>query len=84
MMLTMSDYRKRLYRSSKGQMVAGVCTGLGEYLNVDANLIRLGFAVLTIFGGLGILLYLIAWVILPEEGQDTSIAENMLKSKRKS
>jgi phage shock protein PspC (stress-responsive transcriptional regulator) len=73
---------KRLARSRKGQVVAGVCSGLGEYLNVDANLVRLGFAVVTIFGGLGILLYLVAWVILPEEGEDTSIAETWVNKRR--
>jgi phage shock protein PspC (stress-responsive transcriptional regulator) len=73
---------KRLARSRKGQVVAGVCSGLGEYLNVDANLVRLGFAVATIFGGLGILLYLVAWVILPEEGEDTSIAETWVNKRR--
>jgi phage shock protein C len=74
---------RRLARSRKGQIVAGVCSGLGDYLKVDANVVRLGFAVLTIFGGLGILIYLIAWVILPEEDQDTSIAESWVKKQRK-
>ncbi|MBV9444734.1 MAG: PspC domain-containing protein [Streptosporangiaceae bacterium] len=74
---------RRLHRSRKGQVVAGVCSGVGEYLNIDANLVRLGFVVLTVFGGMGILLYLAAWVILPEEGEDTSIAETWV-NKRKS
>ncbi len=73
---------KRLTRSRKGQWVAGVCSGLGDYLNMDPNLIRLGFAVLTVFGGVGILLYLAAWVILPEEGEDTSIAETWVNKRR--
>ena len=74
---------KRLVRSRKGQMIAGVASGLADYLNVDANLVRLGFAVLSIFGGLGILLYLIAWLILPAEGEDGSIVESFV-SKRTS
>lgn len=73
---------KRLARSTKGRMIAGVAAGAADYLNVDPNLVRLGFAVLTIFGGLGILLYLVAWVILPEESEDTSIAEQWVNSRR--
>jgi len=82
----MSEYGnegpKRLARSTKSRMVAGVAGGVAEYLNVDPNLVRLGFAVLTVFGGLGILLYLVAWVILPEESEDTSIAEQWVNSRR--
>jgi phage shock protein C len=82
----MSDYdtgaAKRLHRSTKGQLVAGVCTGLAEYFKVDPNLVRLAFAVLTVFGGLGVLLYLIAWVILPEEGEGASIAETWIGKSR--
>lgn len=73
---------KRLARNREGQIVAGVCSGLGDYLKVDANVVRLAFAVATIFGGLGILIYLIAWVILPEEDQDTSIAESWVNKRK--
>ena len=55
-------------------MLAGVCAGLAEHFGVDVNLVRLGFAIVTIFSaGVGVLVYLAAWVILPEEGDDTSI-----------
>jgi phage shock protein C len=73
---------KHLVRSAKGQWVAGVCAGLGEYFKVDANVIRLVFAALTIAGALGIVLYLAAWVILPEEGEDTSIAQAWISKSR--
>lgn len=74
---------KRLLRIRQGRIVAGVCAGLGAYFGVDVNLVRLAFGVLTVFYGLGILLYLIAWVILPEEGEDGSIVESFV-SKRSS
>jgi phage shock protein C len=74
---------KRLLRIRQGRIVAGVCAGLGAYLGVDVNLVRLAFGVLTVFYGLGILLYLIAWLILPEEGEDGSIVESFV-SKRTS
>jgi phage shock protein PspC (stress-responsive transcriptional regulator) len=69
---------KRLLRIRHGRIVAGVCAGLGAYFGVDVNLVRLAFGVLTVFYGLGILLYLIAWLILPEEGEDGSIVESFV------
>ena len=64
---------KRLLRLRDGRMAAGVCAGLAAYFGVDVNLVRVGFGVLTVFYGLGILAYLIAWVVLPEDGADRSI-----------
>lgn len=64
-------------------MLAGVCAGLAEHFGVDVNLVRLGFAIVTIFSaGVGVLVYLAAWVILPEEGDDTSIAETWMNKRR--
>ncbi len=60
------DTRKRLYRSRNDQMIAGVCGGLAEYLDIDATLIRLAVILLTLMGGAGILAYIIAWIIVPE------------------
>ncbi|HJZ06683.1 MAG: PspC domain-containing protein [Trebonia sp.] len=74
---------KRLLRIRQGRIVAGVCAGLGAYFGVDVNLVRLAFGVFTVFYGLGILLYLIAWLILPEQGEDGSIVESFV-SKRSS
>jgi len=64
---------KRLYRSRTNRMVAGVCGGLGDYANVDPVLVRLFFVILAFANGLGILLYLVAMVIIPEE--PTVVAE---------
>jgi phage shock protein PspC (stress-responsive transcriptional regulator) len=58
---------KRLYRSRTDRMLAGVCGGIGHYLNIDPTLIRLAFLVLAIWGGGGVLAYLIAWIVIPEE-----------------
>lgn len=74
---------KRLLRIRQGRIVAGVCAGLGAYFGIDVNLVRLAFGVFTVFYGLGILLYLIAWLILPEQGEDGSIVESFV-SKRSS
>jgi phage shock protein PspC (stress-responsive transcriptional regulator) len=74
---------KRLLRIRQGRLVAGVCTGLAAYFGVDVNLVRLAFGVLTVFYGLGILLYLIAWLILPEDGDESgSILESLINKRR--
>ena len=57
--------RKRLYRLKDGRIVAGLCIGLGAYAGIDATLNRLGFALLTAFGGLGVLLFQCAWIVIP-------------------
>lgn len=69
---------KRLLRLRNGRMVAGVCAGLAAYFKVDVNMVRLVFGVFTVFYGLGILVYLIAWTILPEEGEGNSILESFV------
>jgi phage shock protein C len=73
---------KRLYRIRDGRLVAGVCAGLAAYFGIDPTLVRLGFVVLTFFGGLGILLYLGAWLVIPDEIDGTSIAEGLVNKRR--
>jgi len=55
---------KRLYRSSTQRVVGGVCGGLGEYFAVDPVWFRIGFIVLAIGGGSGVLAYLVMWLAL--------------------
>lgn len=60
---------KRLYRSTKDKKLAGICGGLGEYMNADSNMIRLVFILLLLITGFfpfG-LTYIVAWIILPED-----------------
>jgi phage shock protein C len=70
---------KRLLRLREGRMVAGVCAGIAAYLKIDVSLVRLGFGIFTVFYGIGILAYLIAWALLPEEGADNSILESFVR-----
>lgn len=58
--------RKRLYRLRNDRVFCGVCSGIGEYLNVDANAVRIA-AVLLAFTGAGVLAYIIAALLLPEK-----------------
>ena len=56
---------KKLYRSRKNSMIAGVCGGLGEYLNVDPTIMRLVAVLLVFADGIGLIAYIIAWIIIP-------------------
>ncbi len=57
---------KQLYRSRTNRKIAGVCGGLGEYMNLDPTVVRLIWVLLFFFAGVGILAYLIAALIIPE------------------
>jgi phage shock protein PspC (stress-responsive transcriptional regulator) len=58
---------KKLYKKQEGKMICGVCGGIGDYLGIDPTLIRLVWA-LAACTGAGILAYIIAAIIIPEEG----------------
>ena len=74
---------KVLVRSRKGRMVAGVCAGLADYFGMDVTLVRVIVAVIAVItGGVGVLAYLAAWAIIPDEGAKTSIADNLVGSKQ--
>lgn len=58
--------KKRLYRSRKDKMLAGVCGGLAEYFAVDPSLVRLACVLLCLYAGTGLLVYILAAIIIPE------------------
>jgi len=74
---------KILVRSRKGRMVAGICAGIAQYFGLDVTLVRVIVAVVSVItGGAGVLAYLAAWVIIPGEGEPTSIAQNLTGKKQ--
>lgn len=58
---------KRLYRSQTDRVLGGVCGGLGAYFNVDPVLLRIAFVILGLVNGIGAVIYLIMWVLVPDE-----------------
>lgn len=66
---------RRLHRRSDERVIAGVASGLGEYFNVDPLLIRIALVASLVFGGLGIFLYVAAWLLVPDDASGTSVAE---------
>ena len=68
---------KRLERARDGRMFTGVAAGIGRYFGIDANLVRIGFVVLTFVGGGGILAYLAATLLLPGEGGEAPMIKSL-------
>ncbi len=58
---------RRLHRSRSNYVLGGVCGGLGDYFDLDPVLVRLIWLILILFGGIGLFLYIIAWIIIPQE-----------------
>ncbi len=58
---------KKLYRSVTDKMIGGVCGGIAEYFDIDPVIVRLVFVLAVIFGGSGILAYIILWIIIPQK-----------------
>jgi phage shock protein PspC (stress-responsive transcriptional regulator) len=78
MMADMSNLAgKKLERPLAGRWVAGVAAGFGEYFGLDATLVRVIFAV-GAFAGIGVLVYLAGWLLVPEQGEPVSIMEKLI------
>jgi phage shock protein PspC (stress-responsive transcriptional regulator) len=73
-------HRVMLRRSFQDRMLTGVAGGIGRYFGVDPMIVRIAFVVLTVFGGVGIPLYLAGALLIPEEGSDVSIAGSLIES----
>jgi phage shock protein C len=69
---------RKLVRPLQGRWLAGVAAGFADYFGLDVALVRAIFAVATALGLLGVLVYLAAWLLVPEEGEPASIAEKII------
>lgn len=63
--LFMASSIKRLYRSKTDRVLGGVCGGIAEYLGIDPVVVRLIWVIASLFWGVGILAYILAWLIIP-------------------
>jgi phage shock protein C len=72
--------RVLLRRSYDDRMLGGVAGGVARYFGVDTTIVRIAFVVLTLFGGMGIPVYLAGLLLIPEEGSDQSIAGSIIES----
>ncbi|MEV5411355.1 PspC domain-containing protein [Thermopolyspora sp. NPDC052614] len=73
---------KQLRRTRNGRIIAGVCSGLSEYTGIDANILRIVLVVASFFGGLGLGVYGVAWLLMPEEGKATSIVQDIVDKQK--
>ena len=74
----------KLYRSVSNRMVGGVCGGLGGYLNIDPIFIRLLFVLIFFGTDFGFILYVILWILIPEEGKDYGFKDDSFSDRVKS
>ena len=72
----------QLRRSADDRMLAGVAGGIARYLNLDVTLVRVGIAALTLLTGAGAALYLAAWLLIPVDGEDQSVAAAWIARRR--
>jgi phage shock protein PspC (stress-responsive transcriptional regulator) len=70
--------RRILRRRADDRVIGGVASGLGDYFNVDPLLIRIGFVGLMVFGGMGIFLYVAAWLLVPDDATNQSVVERVV------
>jgi len=75
---TASAQTQILRRPHAGRMLAGVAAGIAEHLDLDVTLVRIVLVVLAFVGGLAVPLYLAAWLLIPDEGADVSVAEDLI------
>ncbi len=73
---------RKLSRSKSDRMVAGVCSGLGKYLNIDTTIVRLIFVLMFLLGGHGLLIYIILWIVMPVETLTQSAVEVVAKPQK--
>jgi phage shock protein C len=70
---------KRLRRSLDGRTLRGVAAGFATFFALDVTHVRIAVVVLSLLGGVGLPLYLAAWVLIPDEGSDTAIVDELLR-----
>ncbi len=74
-----TDNDHPLRRAHHNRILAGVASGIAEYLDVDVAVVRLAFVAVALLGGAGLPLYAAAWLLIPEKGSDQSVAAELLQ-----
>ncbi len=73
----MNDDRSRLERNSDNKMVAGVASGVADFYGLDTSIVRIVWALSILLFGFGALVYIVMWIVLPESGQERSVAHDI-------
>lgn len=72
----------QLTRPTADRMLGGVAAGVARYLDIDATIVRIAFAVLAVMGGAGVPLYVAGWLLIPDEGTGQSIVTEFISSRQ--
>ncbi|GAA1024092.1 hypothetical protein Aple_095320 [Acrocarpospora pleiomorpha] len=80
--ITTNGSVKQLRRRKDGKVIAGVCSGVGHYVGIDPNILRVGLAIASLFGGLGVGIYAVAWLLIPDQGKDASIVQDLIENNK--
>lgn len=83
MLLSDMQNTKLLQRSKTDKVIAGVASGLANYINIDPIFMRIGFILLSIYTGIGVLLYIILWLLLPQEGKILKNSNDLIQENAK-
>jgi phage shock protein PspC (stress-responsive transcriptional regulator) len=74
--------KRSLRRRNDTRMLGGVAGGIAQFFDVDVLYVRIGLVALAVLGGGGVVLYVAAWALIPEEGSDISLAQRILRRAR--
>jgi len=75
--------QKKLYRSEIDKIVGGVCGGLAEYFGIDSAIVRLVFVLILVYGGSGLLVYIILWIVLPTQSTTYTSSDDVISENSK-
>jgi len=73
----MNDDRRRLERNSDNKMIAGVASGVADFYGLDTSIVRIVWLLSIFLGGIGLVAYVVMWIVLPESGQERSVAHDI-------
>lgn len=74
---------KKLYRSETDKILGGVCGGLAEYFGIDSAIVRLVFVLILVYGGSGLLVYIILWIVLPTQSTTYTSSDDVISENSK-
>lgn len=77
------EMEKKLFRSETDKMVGGVCGGLAQYFNIDSTIVRLIFVLIVVYGGTGLVVYVILWIVMPTQSTIGLSSEEVMASNAK-
>lgn len=73
----MNDQPRRLERNTDDKIIAGVASGVADFLGVDPSIVRVIWALTFFLGGLGFIVYVVLWIVVPEAGSQRTVAHDI-------